>query len=83
MNEDILMWLINWFEEKSGVNKSEIKEKMQENYFTNNWIDSFGFISFISDIEQSFGIEFSNEEFQDRKFATIIGLQRIIEGKIR
>ncbi len=75
-------WLIDWFENNTDLNKEEIIENSAKNYFEEGWIDSFKFITFISDVEESFNIRFSNEEFQNRAFATIDGLNSIISGKI-
>ena len=56
-------------------------KKLSENYFKNGWLDSLKFIELINDVEQEFEILFSNDEFQNRKFATINGLREIITGK--
>ena len=45
-------------------------------------IDSFKFISFITEIENFFKIKFSNDEFQNRDFASIEGLSKILSEKI-
>ncbi len=75
-------WILNWFQENTNVLQNEINENKDENYFMKGWIDSLKFISFISDIENQFKISFSNNEFQDRKFATINGIIKILEDKI-
>lgn len=80
--EDIKECLINWFVENSDFAKEVIENNLNENYFEQQWIDSFSFINFISDLEEKFGISFSNEEFQNREFATINGLVLIIKGKL-
>jgi len=58
-----------------------MKNSLKENYFENGWIDSLKFIELITQIEEKFGIRFSNDEFLDRKFSTIEGLTKIIERK--
>jgi len=82
MENKIKNWIIDWFEKNSIVNKKEVLNKINENYFQNNWIDSFKFISFIMDIEKKFNISFSNDEFQNRDFSTINGLINIINNKL-
>ena len=74
-------WLINWFKKNSLIKIREIEQHLDENYLENGWIDSFKFILFITDIENNFKIKFSNDEFQNRKFATINGLSKIIYDK--
>jgi acyl carrier protein len=75
-------WIIEWISTNSNVSKSKIVENTNANYFERQWLDSFTFINFITDIEKEFKISFSNEEFQNRDFATIDGLIKIIESKI-
>ena len=75
------IWLIRWFEKNSLSNDINVKDSVNQNYFENGWIDSLKFIDLVTQIEEEFSIRFSNDEFQDRKFSTIEGLARIIEGK--
>ena len=74
-------WLINWFDENSILDRKEILKKQDENYLEKGWIDSLKFISLITDIENSFKIKFSNEEFENEKFQTIKGLIEFIDVK--
>ena len=75
-------WLINWFEKNSDLNLDEIVNGVNEDYLVKGWIDSFKFVSFVTEIEDEFKITFSNKEFQNRDFSTIEGLTRIIEARI-
>lgn len=79
----VKQWLIDWFEENSNIKAEEIILKTSDNYFENKWLDSFAFINFVSDMEKQFSISFSNDEFQNKNFATIDGLTKIIEGKLQ
>ena len=78
---DIENWLFDWFEKNTSAKKDEISKNLDENYFDNGWLDSLKFIELINDVEQEFQILFSNDEFQNRKFATINGLREIITEK--
>lgn len=77
--EDIMDWLIDWFKTNSIKGDADIGELVSVSYFEAGLIDSFIFIQLIADIEEKFHIEFSNEQFEDRKFSTIDGLAHIIE----
>ena len=79
---NLTSWIVQWFLKNSNLSENEIDESPEENYLIKGWIDSLKFISFISDIENEFKISFSNNEFQNRKFATINGIVKIIEDKI-
>lgn len=74
-------WLIKWFVENTDASEKDIRSKIDSSYFTEGWIDSLKFINFICNIEDTFHIEFSNDEFQDRSFSTIQGISKIIERK--
>ena len=79
---DIKDWINNWFENNSDLNLEEIIKFQDEDYFAKGWIDSFKFIRMVTEIEEKFKINFSNDEFQDKKFSTINGLSEIIEARI-
>lgn len=72
--------IIAWFSQQSGVSEEEILQNANENYFDLGYIDSFAFIELLSLLEDK-GYTFSNEQFENRKFATIAGLIAILEGK--
>jgi len=79
---DIKNWIICWFVDNTDLARKEVEKGCLNNYFEEGWIDSFGFISFMGDMEKEYGIYFSNNEFQDRGFATIEGLTDIVKKKI-
>ncbi|MEM2175078.1 MAG: phosphopantetheine-binding protein [Candidatus Aenigmatarchaeota archaeon] len=79
---DPIVWIKNWFKEKVGLSNQELDSNLKENYFEKGWIDSFTFISFISDLEKTYRIRFSNEEFQKEEFLTIEGLADIVRRKV-
>ena len=80
MIDDVKTWIVEWFKENTELKDDEIG--VHDNYFEKGWIDSFKFISFITNIEERFDIRFSNDEFQDRSFSTIEGIVEIIRRKI-
>ena len=75
-------WIINWFIKNSSLTEVQVRENTSANYFEQHWLDSFEFINFVTDLEEQFSISFSNDEFQNRNFATIDGLAKIIEEKL-
>ncbi len=80
---DIKEWLMSWFLKNTNANEEEIKKNLSEDYISIGWIDSLRFIEFIDACEKQFNIRFSNDEFQNREFATINGISKIIEEKIK
>jgi len=75
-------WLIDWFEKNSDLSKEDIEKNVSDDYLAKSWIDSFKFVSFVTEIEEEFKITFSTNEFQNRAFATLEGLNTIIEARI-
>ncbi|MBI4308465.1 MAG: acyl carrier protein [Chloroflexi bacterium] len=53
-------------------------EQLKLNYFEAKLIDSLGVIELITEVEDHFGISFTDRDFQDRRFSTIGGLEEII-----
>jgi acyl carrier protein len=76
-------WIIKWFEKNSDLKLDEINKFQHDDYLAKSWIDSFKFIRMITEIEEKYKITFSNKEFQEKKFATIDGLSKIIESRIK
>lgn len=78
MKSKIEAWIVNWFQDKSPDTNLDITD----NYFEKNAIDSFGIMELITDIETHFEITFSQDDFQDPRFANIEGLSNILMEKI-
>lgn len=74
-------WLIEWFDQQTVVDKDTLRSNADVDYLQEGWMDSMQFIGLISSIEDEFDIEFSNDEFQNRSFATISGLAQMIADK--
>lgn len=67
-------WLKNYFSPISPL-PSDIDEM---NFFQAGLIDSLGIIELIEAIESEFKIQFTELNFQERRFSTIKGLAEII-----
>lgn len=76
---DISKWIVDWLVSNCGANAAEVCANLDANYFLAGYIDSFQFINMISDVEEEFGVEFDNDQFEDRSFSTVNGLSKIIE----
>jgi len=78
MKSKIEAWIMDWFKDKSPDTNLDIND----NYFEKNAIDSFGIMELITDIETHYEITFSQDDFQDPRFANIEGLSNILMEKI-
>jgi len=75
---DVITWLIVWFEKRGNIPGDTLDEKLRVNYFNAGLIDSLGVIEMITEIESYFRISFNEKHFQDRRFSFIGGLSEII-----
>lgn len=78
MKSNIEAWIMDWFQDKSPDTNLDIND----DYFEKNAIDSFGIMELITDIETHYEITFSQDDFQDPRFANIEGLSNILMEKI-
>ncbi|MCR5591983.1 MAG: acyl carrier protein [Lachnospiraceae bacterium] len=81
--DNIKEWIINWFVENSNADEADIRQHLDENFFEEGYIDSFEFITFIGDIEDEFGVQFANDQFEDISFSTVNGMAEIIEDLMK
>jgi len=73
-SDAIRLWLL----EKLGKGKDLPDDACSLSYFDLGLVDSFGVIELIEDIEANFSIQFTEDHFQERRFATIDGLAEMI-----
>ena len=71
-------WLLEWFKSRGTLVQEAALDGTDHNYFEAGLIDSLGVIELISDIESSFGITFTEQHFQDRRFSTVDGLAEMM-----
>lgn len=76
--KDVLEWLIAWMEKKDPDLSGSLEEKLKINYLQAKIINSMNVLEMVIEIEETFGISFTPEHFQERRFATIGGLGEII-----
>jgi acyl carrier protein len=76
---DFSTWLIDWFHKRAP----KVMLMQTDNYFEAGAIDSLGVIELIEDIEQTFKVRFTQEDFQDRRFPQISGLVEMLTEKSR
>lgn len=70
-------WLLDWFSKRV----SHLTLNINENYFTVGATDSLGVIELIEDMEQTFNVRFSQDDFLDKRFVTISGLAELLKNK--
>ena len=58
--------------------KNKKIKKFNVDYMSQGYVDSLGFIKFVSSIEKFFNIKFNQKDFMNRNFRNINGLAQII-----
>lgn len=76
--DHIQTWIINWFESRAKTAKPAPETLLTVDYFEAGWLTSMEVVEFITEIEQAFGMQFSDDDMQDPRFATIAGLTELI-----
>lgn len=78
MSEVVREWLTDWFVSRAKIGKQVRESLLNVDYFEAGWLTSMEVIEFVTDIEQRFGIQFSDRDLQDPRFVTIAGLAELI-----
>jgi D-alanine--poly(phosphoribitol) ligase subunit 2 len=74
---DFTTWLFDWINKRAP----NVVLGLTDNYFDLGAIDSLGVIELIEDMEQTFQVRFTQEDFQDRRFLYISGLVEMLTEK--
>eukprot|EP00831_Metopus_contortus_P024618 TRINITY_DN2142_c0_g1_i3.p2 TRINITY_DN2142_c0_g1~~TRINITY_DN2142_c0_g1_i3.p2 ORF type:complete len:183 (-),score=23.24 TRINITY_DN2142_c0_g1_i3:422-970(-) len=75
----IAAWVINWLKARNLNSKLNIRS--EDNFYKCGYIDSFGIIELITEIEDYFSICFEDSDFHMDGFLTISGMAEIIYNK--
>jgi acyl carrier protein len=75
-------WLTEWFVARGKIGKTvpdSLRNSLRDtDYFEAGWLTSMEAVEFVTDIEQRFGLQFSDADLQDVRFVTIAGLTDLI-----
>ena len=78
---EIKEWLIDWFSKHSSLDAEGIMAASTSNYMEQGLIDSFSFVMLLSDIDDEYGIAFTNDDFLNPDFMNIDGLAKLIDER--
>lgn len=73
-------YILGALQKKYTIDKSINLETL--NYVENGYVDSLGIIQFVCEIEDAFGITFSDEEIASSSFQIVGDLILLIERKL-
>ncbi|MGA7697302.1 MAG: acyl carrier protein [Candidatus Sulfotelmatobacter sp.] len=71
-------WLTDWFVSRAKIGKQVRESLLNVDYFEAGFLTSMEVVEFVTDIEQRFGVQFSDRDLQDPRFVTIAGLAELI-----
>ena len=77
MKEQVCQWLCDWFLSRKKI-KGDARQHIHVDYFEAALLTSLEVIEFVSEIEERFGVSFSEEDFHDPRFVTIAGLAELV-----
>jgi acyl carrier protein len=78
VKQQVLMWLHDWFVSRGKIATPVTSSFSEVDYFDAEWLTSMEVVEFVTEIEQQFGMQFSDADLQDPRFATIGGLADLI-----
>jgi acyl carrier protein len=76
---EVVEWLVDWFSVHGHLQEGVVS--VAENYLEKGWLDSFGIIELITDVEGKFDVRLNENSFSDPRFPTIEGLSELIIEK--
>ena len=80
LKEQASQWLCEWFTSRRKF-KGDAARLVDINYFDAGLLTSLEVIEFVSEIEDRFGVQFSEQDFQDPRFVTVAGLAELIADR--
>ena len=78
MRTEVEEWLKDWFAKRAKIGRQAAKLCSNVDYFEAGWLTSMEVVEFVTEIEQQFGMQFSDRDLQDARFVTIAGLTELI-----
>ena len=80
MKEQASDWLCAWFVSRRKF-RGDAAQLPDINYFDAGLLTSLEVVEFVSEIEDRFGVQFSEQDFQDPRFVTVAGLAELIADR--
>jgi len=80
LKEQASDWLCDWFVSRRKF-RGDAAQLPNINYFDAGFLTSLEVIEFVSEIEDRFGVQFSEQDFQDPRFVTVAGLAELIADR--
>ena len=77
---EVRRFVYHWFKKKVERKRLDVELTDDLDYFQAGLLDSMGVVLLVQEIEAGLSVRFTDEHFQDRRFATLGGLIEIVQG---
>ena len=78
LRTQVQKWILNWFTSRAKIGKEQTTSALDVDYLEAGWLSSMEVVELITEIEQQFGMQFTDDDMQDPRFVTIVGLSELI-----
>jgi len=72
--------IVDWLVDRLSSIHDLGEDPLDQDVFQSGWLDSFGIILLVEDLEAEFGVRLGNNEFQDARFSTIRGIAELVNS---
>lgn len=77
LNREVSIWVVDWFSSR-GKLRCAMEEALEIDYLQSGLLTSLEIVELVTELEDRFGIQFSEAEMQDPRFSTIGGIAELI-----
>jgi acyl carrier protein len=77
MDEDVSNWIVDWFSSRAKLHCGA-REALGIDYLQSGLLTSLEIVELVSEIENRFGMQFSETDMQDPRFSTIGGIAELV-----
>jgi acyl carrier protein len=77
MKENVSSWIVEWFSSRGKLHCGA-REALGIDYLQSGLLTSLEIVELVSEIENRFGMQFSETEMQDSRFSTIGGIAELV-----
>lgn len=78
LRDRVQNWIKDWFAHRGKLGKVASGTIIEVDYFEAGWLTSMEVVEFVTELENQFGMQFSDRDLQDPRFVTIAGLTELI-----
>jgi acyl carrier protein len=81
LRQDVSNWVVGWFSSREKI-RCPAQEALGIDYLQSGLLTSLEIVEFVAELEDHFGMQFSEEEMQDPRFSTIGGIAELIVASL-